>query len=130
MTKKKNIYALIMVMVVVSLLGFCVESIFTGFTHGFLSNKNMVLPFLWGYGLAILLLYILFGTPEQPLWFTKQTNFSSKTQKYVYYFIIAFFGVFCFFLLCQRCAGKKSTLFFVYVLTVWGLCDKIRIIYR
>lgn len=93
MTKNKTKYALIMVMVVVSLLGFCVESIFTGFTHGFLSNKNMIFPFLWGYGLAILLLYVLFGTPENPLWFTKATNFTNKTQKYVYYFIIAFFGV-------------------------------------
>ena len=93
MLKKKNVYALIMVMVVVSLLGFCVESIFTGFMHGFFSNKNMVLPFLWGYGLAILLLYVLFGTPECPLWFTKPTNFTSKTEKYVYYFIIAFLGV-------------------------------------
>lgn len=93
MLKRKNVYALIMVMVVVSLLGFCVESIFTGFMHGFLNNKNMVLPFLWGYGLAILLLYVLFGTPECPLWFTKPTNFTSRTEKYVYYFIIAFFGV-------------------------------------
>lgn len=93
MTKNKTKYALIMVMVVVSLLGFCVESIFTGFTHGFLSNKNMIFPFLWGYGLAILLLYVLFGTPENPLWFTKATNFTNKTQKYVYYFIISFFGV-------------------------------------
>ena len=93
MLKRKNVYALIMVMVVVSLLGFCVESIFTVFMHGFLNNKNMVLPFLWGYGLAILLLYVLFGTPECPLWFTKPTNFTSRTEKYVYYFIIAFFGV-------------------------------------
>ena len=93
MLKRKNVYALIMVMVVVSLLGFCVESIFTGFMHGFLNNKNMVLPFLWGYGLAILLLYVLFGTPECPLWFTKPTNFTSRTEKYVYYFIIAFFGM-------------------------------------
>ena len=93
MLKRKNVYALIMVMVVVSLLGFCVESLFTVFMHGFLNNKNMVLPFLWGYGLAILLLYVLFGTPECPLWFTKPTNFTSRTEKYVYYFIIAFFGV-------------------------------------
>lgn len=86
-------FALIMIAVIVSFMGFCVENIFTAFTHGFLSNKNMVLPFLWGYGLAILVLYLLFGTPQNPLFFGKKIHLVGKWRKYLYYFTVAFLGV-------------------------------------
>ena len=93
MAKKKNTYSLILVLIVISFMGFCVENIFTALTHGFINNKNMILPFLWGYGLALLALYKLFGTPSNPLCFGSQISFSSKAKGNLYYFCVAFIGV-------------------------------------
>ena len=64
MDKRK--LALIMIIVVVSFAGFCVESIFTAYSNGILTNRNMILPFLLGYGLAIFAFYLIFGTLDAP----------------------------------------------------------------
>ncbi len=85
--------ALVLVIIVASFIGFCVENIFISFSHGFMDNRNMVLPFLFGYGLAILAYYILFGTPDHPLWFTKEMQFQSSFLAHLYSFTIAFLGV-------------------------------------
>ena len=42
MAKKKNTYSLILVLIVISFMGFCVENIFTALTHGFINNKNII----------------------------------------------------------------------------------------
>lgn len=85
--------ALILVIVVVSFLGFCVENVFISFSHGFVDNRNMVLPFLFGYGLSILAYYHLFGTPDNPLYFSKEISFPSSNLATIYCFIVAFLGV-------------------------------------
>lgn len=87
------VFALILVIIVVSLLGFCIENIFIGFRRGFIDNRNMVLPFLLGYGLTIFGFYLLFGTPEKPLFFGKQITFSASWRATLYYFIMAFVAV-------------------------------------
>lgn len=86
-------FALIMVIVVVSFLGFCVENIFISINHGFIDNRNMMLPFLLGYGFAVLAYYILFGTPQKPLFFGNEISISSTFNSTAYCFVISFIGV-------------------------------------
>lgn len=86
-------FAIILVMVVVSLMGFCVENIFIGFNRGFMDNRNMILPFLFGYGLSILAVYLLFGTPTDPKFWGKEIAIPNGAVSTLYYFIIAFLGV-------------------------------------
>ena len=88
-----KIFALILVAIVVSFIGFCVENVFISFTHGFMNNRNMVLPFLFGYGLAILVYYALFGTPNKPFFFGKEIAFATMGQSMLYCFIISMIGV-------------------------------------
>jgi uncharacterized membrane protein len=90
---KTKTYSLILIIVVVSFLGFCVENIFIGLRHGFIDNRNMILPFLLGYGLSILAYYMLFGTPDKPLFFGKEIYFSSSIKLTFYCFAVAFIGV-------------------------------------
>lgn len=91
--KKMNSYSIIMVAVSVSFLGFLIENIFIAATDGKINNRNMILPFLFGYGLAILLIFALFGTPDSPRFFTRPLEFSSPVRGVIYYFIIAFLCV-------------------------------------
>lgn len=81
---------MLMVMIVVSFLGFCIENIWMAATVGVINNRNMILPFLWGYGLAIFAIYFLFGTPENPKLFTRTINIASRPLSVLYYFAIAF----------------------------------------
>ena len=50
---------------IISFIGFCVEDIWMIFRHGVLDNRNMYLPFLLGYGLFIIVLYYIIGTPKK-----------------------------------------------------------------
>lgn len=85
--------ALILVAVIVSFLGFCIENIFISFFRGFVDNRNMVLPFLFGYGLSIIAYFYLFGTPNAPLFFGKIISFDSTLKSTLYSFTVAFLGV-------------------------------------
>lgn len=62
--KSAEVFALCLIVTVVSFLGFVVENVWLSMTKGFIDNRNMTLPFLLGYGIAIVLIYLLFGTPE------------------------------------------------------------------
>lgn len=85
--------SLILIIVFVSFLGFVVENIFRVYSNGVIDNRNMVLPFLLGYGLAILMIYKLFGTPNAPLFFGKEIIVENTFVSVIYYFAIAFIGV-------------------------------------
>ena len=85
--------ALILIVVLVSFLGFIVENIFTSYSSGVIDNRNMVLPFLLGYGLAILVIYKLFGTPHAPMFFGKELSLGNAALSSLYYFTIAFLCV-------------------------------------
>lgn len=83
-----TIYAVFMMIVLVSFLGFVVENVWLAFTKGYVDNRSMNLPFLLGYGLALMLMYFLFGTPENPArWLG---NNLSGEKAYVEYFICTF----------------------------------------
>ena len=86
-------YSLILVSIVASFIGFSVENIFIAWNHGFMDNRNMVLPFLYGYGLAMILYNVLFGTPNEPLLFGQPISFSSNVTATIYSFTMAFLGV-------------------------------------
>ena len=85
--------SLTLIIVLISFLGFITENIFICFRSGFIDNRNMVFPFLLGYGLAIFAIYKLFGTPDSPEFFGKALNFKSSISQIIYYFIIAFLCV-------------------------------------
>ena len=92
MANRKTL-ALILIIVLVSFLGFIVENVFISFFSGKMDNRNMVLPFLLGYGLSILALYKLFGTPSNPLFFSKEIIFSSTYLSTAYYLVVTFLCV-------------------------------------
>lgn len=59
-----DIYSLLVMMTVISFLGFLLENIWLLATKGFADNRNMSLPFLLGYGMLVVGLYVLIGTPQ------------------------------------------------------------------
>lgn len=60
-----SVYDYIALVIVVSFLGFCLENIWLLFRKGQIDNRNMNLPFLIGYGAAILIIYFLLGIPQK-----------------------------------------------------------------
>ena len=91
--EKTHVFALILVIVLVSFLGFIVENISTIISDRKVDNRNMTLPFLLGYGLAILVIYKLFGTPNKPLFWGKEITLNSSFFPFIYYFAITFLCV-------------------------------------
>lgn len=63
--KSKILKTDIMMVIILSFLGFCFEDIWMIFRHGILDNRNMYLPFLLGYGLFVVALYYIIGTPNK-----------------------------------------------------------------
>lgn len=88
-----NTLSLMLIIVFVSFLGFITENIFISFRSGVMDNRNMVLPFLLGYGLAIFIIYKLFGTPNAPLLFGSEMSLESTFARTLFYFAIAFLCV-------------------------------------
>lgn len=83
-----SIYAVFLMIVLVSFLGFLVENVWLATTKGYVDNRNMNLPFLLGYGLAVMVIYFLLGTPENPAaWLGKNV---SGEKIYAEYFICTF----------------------------------------
>lgn len=95
--KLTNMFALGMVLVIVSLLGFAVENVWLAMTKGYMDNRNMCFPFLIGYGIAILLILILLGTPKK-LWILGKTI---RIQNRIVRVFVYFLGV----MLCI-CVGE------------------------
>lgn len=85
--KVEKIYALCLVIVVVSFLGFVVENTWLSITKGFVDNRNMCLPFLLGYGLAIAAIYILFETPAKLAFLGKRILVKNMLTKLLLYFL-------------------------------------------
>ncbi len=87
--KTKKIYSMCVVITLVSFLGFLVENIWLVFTKGYMDNRNMHLPFLFGYGLAVALIYFLFGTPDEPKFLKWSIKTKSKACNILIYYLIA-----------------------------------------
>lgn len=61
----KNLYSLGLMVVFISFLGFSLENGWLAITKGYIDNRNMHLPFLLGYGLLVVTIHLLIGTPSE-----------------------------------------------------------------
>ncbi len=86
--KVVNILALCMMITLISFLGFVVENLWLLVTKGYMDNRNMVFPFLIGYGLAVIAIYLLFGTPDRICILGKALSIKSAILSYGMYFLI------------------------------------------
>lgn len=84
----RKVFALVMIATVISLLGFIVENLWLWITKGYMDNRNMIFPFLVGYGLAVILIYLLFGTPRRLRFFGKSIQIKSKIIRILFYFLM------------------------------------------
>lgn len=84
----KNLFSLFMLIAFISFLGFMVENLWTAATKGYMDNKNMVLPFLLGYGLAVAAIFLLFGLPREMRIGALQLNFKSDAASIIFYFAV------------------------------------------
>lgn len=82
---KKRFYALCMIAAIVSFLGFVVENIWLAFTQGCINNRSMIFPFLFGYGIAIVLIYLILGTPNHPRLLGKKLALNSELKRILFY---------------------------------------------
>ncbi len=60
-----DLYELGIMVALISLLGFMLENVWLAVTKGYMDNRNMNLPFLLGYGLAMAAVYLAFGIPSE-----------------------------------------------------------------
>lgn len=86
--KTAEVFALFLIITIVSFLGFVVENVWLAVTKGFMDNRNMCLPFLLGYGLAIMAIYLMFGTPAAPRLFKKKIQIESAFLRALIYLLI------------------------------------------
>ncbi len=85
--KLRRLFAILLIIAIVSFLGFCVENTWLMITKGHMNNRSMVLPFLLGYGLAIIAIYALFGTPQAPRFCSIQIPVQSRFLSAALYFL-------------------------------------------
>ncbi len=74
--------------ILISFVGFLVENIWNILTSGQIDNRNMHLPFILGYGLAILGVYLLFGLPTDNKGLISLTNSSNTIFQYTTYVLL------------------------------------------
>lgn len=84
-----RVFYFILMAVLISFLGFMLENIWLAVTKGFIDNRNMRFPFLWGYGLFISGLYILMGIPEDFV-LSALPEMKSTAARYISYFAVVF----------------------------------------
>lgn len=51
--------AYLLTVTIISFLGYCVENIWLAVTQQYINNRNMYLPFLLGYGLTVVGIYLI-----------------------------------------------------------------------
>lgn len=88
-----SVYALGIMAAVVSFLGFVVENVWLAITKGYIDNRNMNVPFLVGYGMLILVMYFILGTPKDLLILKKSKRNMPKWASVIIYFVLSFFVV-------------------------------------
>lgn len=87
MTYGYDIYSLGIMVAFISFLGFTLENLWLAATKGFIDNRNMHLPFLMGYGLLVVGMYLLLGTPEHMTLPGHIIVNASKAEKFFIYFL-------------------------------------------
>ncbi len=86
--KKKDLYAYGILMAAASFAGFVLENVFVLLSTGQVDNRGMCAPFLLGYGIGLMLIYGILGTPDVPAgWLGKM---KSRAAQWVRYAALAF----------------------------------------
>lgn len=82
--KHSQIISCCAVIIVASFTGFIVENAWLAFRFGYVDNRGMLFPFIFGYGIAIIAVFLLFGIPSDPLFFGKPYKSNhNKDLKYI-----------------------------------------------
>ena len=86
---KYNMYAMGIMAALISFIGFVVENVWLVITKGYINNRNMNAPFLLGYGILVLIMYFMFGTPDEMTFPPNMRKKASRNKKYAMYFLCA-----------------------------------------
>lgn len=73
----------------ISFLGFLTENIWLAARKKYIDNRNMHAPFLFGYGIAVMGLYFIMGTPSCFRFFGTPSE-SGEAAQFIAYFILTF----------------------------------------
>ncbi|MCM1335024.1 MAG: putative ABC transporter permease [Bacteroides sp.] len=84
----ERIYSLCVMTALISFLGFIVENIWIGLRKGYMDNRNMVFPFLFGYGIAVVGIYLVFNTPRHLSLLDNNIPLSDERVSILLYFAI------------------------------------------
>lgn len=85
-----DISALIIMTAIISFLGFVVEDTWMLIKYGYIDNRNMTLPFLLGYGLLVVGMFVVFGVPDSPRLFGLHFDSCNGAVCHAVYFLISF----------------------------------------
>ena len=85
-----NVAQLGIMAVVISFLGFVLENVWLLVTKGYMDNRNMSLPFLLGYGGAVVGMYVTLGTPEEMVLFgyMSMKKHSLRARLFMYFAVV------------------------------------------
>ena len=78
---------LCIIIMIASMIGFTTENLWIWFRFGYFDNRGMLLPGLLGYGMAMILVYMVLGIPEKPVFFGRQLHFKNMLLSKLYYFL-------------------------------------------
>lgn len=97
----RDVLALCVIVLIASLLGFLVETIWVSLRHGYIDNRGMHMPFLLGYGLANLVVFLIFGAPDHPHPLFVDGEMDETLLKLIY-----IFEIFLFITICESAFGN------------------------
>lgn len=107
---KFNLKVDMIMVIILSFVGFCFEDIWMLIRYSLLDNRNMYLPFLIGYGLLLVAIYYLIGTPDKI--FNKYEL--KKPINYIVYILI------CFIIVSIGEILLGSTIEYIYHFSYWN----------
>lgn len=85
----EDLYSFGLMAVFISFLGFALENAWLAITKGYIDNRNMHYPFLFGYGLLVVSIHLFIGTPSE---FAEKVYISfscpEKAAKWIYLLLV------------------------------------------
>lgn len=84
------IYVYGVMVAVIAFLGYITENTWLAVTKGFIDNRNMNAPFLLGYGVLVMAVYFLFGTPQNLADWGIMRYIPDGTASYLFYYALSF----------------------------------------
>lgn len=84
------VYAYGVMIAVIAFLGYITENTWLAITKGFIDNRNMNAPFLLGYGIMVLAIYLLFGTPQNLADWGIMRYIPDGAASYLFYYALSF----------------------------------------